>query len=114
MRLIPDQPTLFDPEPYIRHGVDCPLCTPGGVYAVQMPSHAIKIGWTARSPFVRARELGGVLLGYRVGTMHDESAVHELVSAFRIGRTEDFWPSPLVWSIVRLMFNHGDVTPAAI
>lgn len=91
-----DQPRLFNIEPYIS-------VSKGYVYAILMRSQAIKIGWTARSPHVRARELDGGILAYAFGTLLDEAVWHRRLAPYRIGRTEDFWPAPPVWDAVRTL-----------
>jgi len=90
-----EQPRLFEIEP--------DMSIRGSVYALLMPSHAIKIGWTGRAPRVRAEELHGYLLACRPGTKADEAMFHQRLAAFRIGRTEDFWPAPEVWLAVNVL-----------
>ena len=80
----------------------------GHVYALMMPQQTIKIGWTGRLPHLRAAELGGRLLAYTYGTLTDEADFHRKLLAFRIGRTEDFWPTPDVWAAVELIQLDGD------
>lgn len=87
------QLTLFDIQPSGR----------GSVYALLMPSHAIKLGFTGRPVRVRAAELGGQLLASCPGTRDDERWIHERLEAWRIGRTEDFWPAAEVWCAVDLI-----------
>jgi hypothetical protein len=82
---------------------DLPLPVDGWVYAMLMPSHAIKFGWTGRTPQRRAAELGGILIAHSPGTLEDEAMFHQRLDDWRIGRTEDFWPSPDVWCAVDVL-----------
>jgi hypothetical protein len=95
-----EQLRLFDPRAYDHHP---PPGRIGFVYAVLMPSHAIKVGFT-RNPHRRMRELanryGGTLLVLAPGTDAIEAEYHRELAGYRIGRTEDFWPSPDVWAAV--------------
>jgi len=86
------QPRLFplDPDPdRLRY-----------LYAVLMPSHAIKLGWTGRAPVVQARELNGVVLAFTFGTLSDEAALHDRVVRWRSHAPKISGPRPMygIWS----------------
>lgn len=73
---------------------------PGTVYAMLLPSRMVKFGWTSRPVNRRARELNGEILACTHGSRADEHALHTRLAEWRIGRTEDFWPTPPVWRAV--------------
>lgn len=73
------------------------------VYAIRCHSDgAIKIGCTSRL-WLRVNEIGGEILAFRFGELHDEKAIHQSMRAHRARGHEYYHPEPPVLALINVM-----------
>lgn len=72
------------------------------VYAIRCHDGAIKIGCSTRL-WLRVNEIGGEIIGFRLGDLADEKTIHESLRAHRMRGHEYYHSTPAVLAVVNDM-----------
>lgn len=100
-----DRPDLLS-----KHGALTALKGTGVVYAMRVADGVIKIGHTANIAW-RIYNLHGEILGFTIGSLADEQALHAALSAHIHHGREWYHPTPEVLAVVAEMREELGLPP---
>lgn len=74
---------------------------------------SVKVGFSTQ-PQQRMKEIGAHLIAMAPGTLFDEAAVHDILTAYATGRNEWFRPGSRVYRIVHYVAKSGRLPDAIL